>query len=120
MPGRKVRKDNPEPSRGSNAPGVCNEQVSPAKAKVCSELGRNAERSAETSGPVSVVIRDNIQMQVTDCQTKYILYRPHSKREMVPLDPKRFSVNQDAFVILIGWAGNMTARNRQLQGVIVA
>lgn len=53
-------------------------------------------------------------------QTKYILYRPHRKREMVPLDPKRFSVNQDAFVVLIGWAGNMTARNRQLQAVIVA
>jgi hypothetical protein len=53
-------------------------------------------------------------------QTKYILYRPHRRREMKPLDPKRFSVNQDAFVVLIGWAGNMTARNRQLQCVIVA
>jgi hypothetical protein len=53
-------------------------------------------------------------------QTKYLKYRPHRDRDMVPLDPDRFSVNQDATVKLIGWAGNMTIRNRQLQSVIVA
>jgi len=26
---------------------------------------------------------------------------------MVPLDPDRFSVNQDAMIRLIGWAGNI-------------
>ena len=38
--------------------------------------------------------------------TKYIHWRPHSRRNMVPLDPDRFSVNQDAMIRLIGWAGS--------------
>ena len=50
--------------------------------------------------------------------TKYIHWRPHARRNMVPLDPDRFSVNQDAMVKLIGWAGNMTLSNSFLQGVI--
>jgi hypothetical protein len=37
---------------------------------------------------------------------------------MVPLDPKRFSVNQDAMVALMGWAGNMTLSCGFLQGVL--
>lgn len=52
--------------------------------------------------------------------TKYIFWRPHSRRNMVPLDPDRFSVNQDAMVRLIGWAGNMTISNAFLQGVLGA
>lgn len=51
--------------------------------------------------------------------TNYIHWRPHSRRNMVPLDPDRFSVNQDAMVRLLGWAGNMTLSNGFLQGVIV-
>lgn len=50
--------------------------------------------------------------------TKYIHWRPHSRRNMVPLDPDRFSVNQDAMVRLIGWAGNMTLSNAFLQGIL--
>lgn len=50
--------------------------------------------------------------------TNYIHFRPHRDRNMVPLDPDRFSVNQDAMVKLIGFAGNMTVSNRELQGVI--
>jgi len=50
--------------------------------------------------------------------TNYIWFRPHSQRNMVPLDPDRFSVNQDAMVRLLGWAGNMTLGNAFLQGVI--
>lgn len=50
----------------------------------------------------------------------YIHYRPHRDRDMVPLDPDRFSTNQDAVVKLIGWAGNLTCSNRSLQGVIEA
>lgn len=50
--------------------------------------------------------------------TNYIHWRPHSQRNMVPLDPDRFSVNQDAMVRLLGWAGNMTASNMFLQGLI--
>lgn len=52
--------------------------------------------------------------------TDYIFLRPHSERNMVPLDPDRFSVNQDAMVKLIAWAGNMAMSNRFLQGVITA
>lgn len=52
--------------------------------------------------------------------TNYLFYRPHRDRNMVPLDPDRFSVNQDAMVKLIGWAGNMTLSNARLQGVLTA
>jgi hypothetical protein len=52
--------------------------------------------------------------------TEYIFLRPHQDRDMVPLDPDRFSVNQDAMVKLIAWAGNVTMSNRFLQGVITA
>ncbi len=51
--------------------------------------------------------------------TDYIFLRPHRDRNMVPLDPDRFSTNQDATVKLIAWAGNMACSNRSLQGVIV-
>lgn len=50
--------------------------------------------------------------------TDYIFYRPHRARDCVPLEPDRFSVNQDAMVKLIGWAGNMTISNSFLQGVL--
>ena len=49
--------------------------------------------------------------------TKYIKYRPHSDRNMVPLTPgKRYSINQDAEVQIIAWAGNLTMSGRQFQG----
>ena len=52
--------------------------------------------------------------------TKYIHYRPHSARDMVPLSPKsRYSVNQDAEVQILAWAGNLTMSNASLQGVMV-
>ena len=50
--------------------------------------------------------------------TEYIFLRSHKDRNMVPLDPERFAVNQDALVKLIGWAGNMTLSNGSVQGVI--
>lgn len=52
--------------------------------------------------------------------TDHLLWRPHSARNMVPLNPDRYSTTQDALVKLIAFAGNMTCRNRQLQGCIVA
>jgi len=49
--------------------------------------------------------------------TKYIHWRPHRSRNMVPLSPnKRYAVNQDAEVQLIGWAGNLTTSGSQFQG----
>lgn len=52
--------------------------------------------------------------------TNYIHFRPHRDRNMVPLNPDRFAVNQDAMVKLIAWAGNMTLSNAFLQGVLKA
>ena len=49
--------------------------------------------------------------------TKYIFWRPHSKRNMVPLSPnKRYAVNQDAEVQIIAFAGNLTCSGAQFQG----
>jgi hypothetical protein len=50
--------------------------------------------------------------------SNYIHWRPHSQRNMVPLDPDRFSVNQDAMVRILGWAGNLTMSNAFLQGIL--
>lgn len=49
--------------------------------------------------------------------TKYLHYRPHSARNMVPLAPnKRYAINQDAEVQILAWAGNLTCSGRQFQG----
>lgn len=50
--------------------------------------------------------------------TRYVKYRPHRDRNFNAIGPKRMSVNQDASVKLMGWAGNMTISNRRLQGVL--
>ncbi len=50
--------------------------------------------------------------------TDYIYWRPHKDRNMVPLDPDRFSVNQDAMVKLTAVAGNMCLSNAFLQGAL--
>lgn len=49
--------------------------------------------------------------------TDYIYFRPHSKRNMVPLE-RRDSFNQDVMAQFIVFAGNMTVSNRALQGVL--
>jgi hypothetical protein len=49
--------------------------------------------------------------------TNFMFYRPHAARNMVPLSPnKRYSVNQDAEVQILAWAGNMTCSGLQFQG----
>lgn len=50
--------------------------------------------------------------------TNYLHFRPHKDRNMVVMDPDRYSTNQDAVIKLIGWAGNMTISNGFLQGVL--
>jgi hypothetical protein len=50
--------------------------------------------------------------------TEYLFFRPASSRNFAPLGDDRYAVNQDAMVKLIGFAGNMTASNRRLQGVL--
>jgi len=57
---------------------------------------------------------------LTDCNSKYIFFRPHADRNFAPLGDERFAVNQDAMVKLIGFAGNLTCSNRFLQGVLSA
>jgi hypothetical protein len=51
--------------------------------------------------------------------TDYLFLRPHRQRNMEPIAPDRFAVNQDAMVKLIAWAGNMTMSNAFLQGVLI-
>ncbi len=52
--------------------------------------------------------------------TNYIFFRPHKDRNFVPIGGERQSVNQDAVVKLIGWAGNMTSSGPQFSGVLIA
>ena len=51
--------------------------------------------------------------------TDYIFLRPAKGREFKPLGD-RASVNQDAMVMPVVWAGNMTTSNRARQGVVCA
>ncbi len=52
--------------------------------------------------------------------TDYIFFRPHRDRNMVPIGGDRQSVNQDAIVKLVGWAGNLTTSGAQFQAVLGA
>lgn len=49
--------------------------------------------------------------------SKYLHYRPHSQRNMVPLSPnRRYATNQDAEVQILAWAGNLTCSGSQFHG----
>lgn len=49
--------------------------------------------------------------------TKYVHFRPHAARNMVPLSPnRRYATNQDAEVQIMAWAGNLTCSGAQFQG----
>ena len=49
--------------------------------------------------------------------TKYLKWRPHAQRNFVSLSPKnRYSINQDAEVTILAFAGNLTSRGLQFQG----
>lgn len=50
--------------------------------------------------------------------TKYLYFRPHRDRNFVPIGGDRQSINQDAMVRLIGWAGNLTCSGARYQGVL--
>ncbi len=52
--------------------------------------------------------------------TNHVFMCVHRDRDMVMLSPDRYATNQDAFVRLIGWMGNMTTNSRRQNGVIVA
>src|SRR3990167_484119 len=48
--------------------------------------------------------------------TDYLFFRPHRDRNFVPIGGGRQSVNQDAVVKLIGWAGNITSPCPPIRG----
>lgn len=51
--------------------------------------------------------------------TDYLHLRPHANRNMVPLATnKRYAINQDAEVQILGWAGAMTCSGAQFQGFL--
>lgn len=52
--------------------------------------------------------------------TDFLYFRPASGRNFEPLGDERQSVNQDAMVKLIGFAGNLTLSNGKLQGILKA
>lgn len=52
--------------------------------------------------------------------TKFLHFRPHRDRNMVPLSPnRRYAINQDAEVQILGFAGNMTCSGAQYQGRLI-
>ncbi|AAK94383.1 major head protein [Myxococcus phage Mx8] len=53
--------------------------------------------------------------------TKYLHFRPHKDRNMVPLSPsRRAAFNQDAEAQILAWAGNLTCSGAQFQGRLIA
>jgi hypothetical protein len=49
--------------------------------------------------------------------TKYLKWRPHSARNMVPLSPnRRHAINQDAEVAILAFAGAMTCSGQAFHG----
>lgn len=50
--------------------------------------------------------------------TDYLFLCVHKDRNMKPLDPDRYAVNQDALVKLVGFAGNLCLANGFVQGVL--
>lgn len=53
--------------------------------------------------------------------TKHLKWRPHSRRNMVPLSPnRRYAINQDAEVAILAFAGAMTSNMQATQGRLVS
>jgi len=52
--------------------------------------------------------------------TKYLHFRPHKDRNMVPLSPnRRAAFNQDAEAQILAWMGNLTCSGAQFQGRLI-
>ena len=52
--------------------------------------------------------------------TNYLYLRPHKDRNMKVIGGERMAIDQDAIYKIIGWAGNLTMSNAQLQGVLIS
>lgn len=89
---------------------------------------RFADDKGAGAGFTNVVYMGNVPVVYDDqapattmylLNTDYLFLRPAKGREFKPLGEKS-SVNQDALVMPVVWAGNMTTSNRSLQAVIQA
>ncbi len=72
------------------------------------------------AGNVPVVFEDSPGIPASHMyflNTDFLFMRHSPSRNFTPLD-KVNSINQDAMVQLIAWAGNLTTSNRSLQGVL--
>jgi len=128
--------------RGTDAPDLIvgdnttyrlfNESLQPQQRFEDADLANAGFRSLQYMGGTPVVLDGGFQGYSTDpvpvggvpagymwfLNTRYVQYRPHRQRNFAPIDPRRYSLNQDAEVRLIGWAGNLTISNRRLQAVM--
>lgn len=89
---------------------------------------RFADDKGAGAGFTNVVYMTNVPVIYDDqcpttsmylLNTDFLFLRPAKGRDFVPLGEKA-SVNQDAIVVPMVWAGNMTCSNRKLQAVIQA
>jgi hypothetical protein len=89
---------------------------------------RFADDKGAGAGFTNVVYMTNVPVMYDDqcpatsmflLNTDYLYLRPAKGREFKPLGEKS-SVNQDAIVMPVVWAGNMTCSNRARQGLIQA
>jgi hypothetical protein len=72
---------------------------------------------------MNVVLEGGIGKQISTnrayfLNTNFMKWRPHADRNFKPIGGKRQSVNQDAEVAIIGWAGNLTSNGPQFHSVL--
>jgi hypothetical protein len=79
-------------------------------------MGGGVNGAVDTAGNTGGATNSHMWALNTD----YIFFRPHRERNFVPIGGERQSVNQDAIVKFIGWAGNMTSSGPQFSGVVIA
>lgn len=79
-------------------------------------LGGGVNGAVNTAGTSGGATASNMFFINTD----YLFFRPHRDRNFVPIGGERQSVNQDAVVKLIGWAGNLTSSGPQFCGRLSA
>lgn len=111
--------------RGTDKPdlGICSAEPFALYEASLQELQRFATPGEADLGFPSLLYKGFPILYDSNCtantvfflNSRYIHYRPHSKRNMVPL-PKRNPADQDVSVTLLVWAGVLTCANASLQG----
>ena len=109
-----------------------NESLQPLQRFQDADMAKAGFMNLTYMGDIPVVLDGGFQGYSTDVvgtggvptgymyfiNTKFLKFRPHRDRNFVALSPERYSINQDAVVRLIAWAGNLTVTNRRAQGVL--